>query len=74
MQSVRRLVLALSVVVFCFSNAVAEGVSFNVFYRVLMIRTSNGQGTGFTLDVDGRQYVVTAKHMVAGLQPEDTMS
>jgi S1-C subfamily serine protease len=74
MQPVRRLVFALSLVIalYC-SNAVAEGVTFNVFYRVLMIQTSNGQGTGFTIDVEGRQYLVTAKHMVAGLQPEDTI-
>jgi hypothetical protein len=38
-----------------------------------MIQTVKGQGTGFTLDIDGRQYLVTAKHIVAGLQPEDTI-
>jgi hypothetical protein len=38
-----------------------------------MIQTSNGQGTGFTLDINGRQYLITAKHMVTGLQPEDTI-
>jgi hypothetical protein len=74
MQPVQRLVLALCVVVAsCCSNAGAEGVTFNVYYRVLMIQTTNGQGTGFTLDIDGRQYLITAKHMVAGLQPEDTI-
>jgi hypothetical protein len=73
MQPFRRLVLALSVIAFCCSNAGAEGVSFNVYYRVLMIQTSNGQGTGFTIDIDGRQYLIRAKHMVTGLQPEDTI-
>jgi hypothetical protein len=38
-----------------------------------MIHTANGQGTGFTIDVDGRQYLVTAKHLVTGLLPEDTI-
>jgi trypsin-like peptidase len=74
MQPVRRFVLALCLVVAsCCSNAGAEGVTFNVYYRVLMIQTTNGQGTGFTLDVDGRQYLITAKHMVAGLHAEDTI-
>lgn len=74
MQPVRCLVFAFWLVVaFCCSNAGAEGVTTNVYYRVLMIQTTNGQGTGFTLDVDGRQYLITARHMVTGLQPEDTI-
>jgi hypothetical protein len=54
-------------------SAIAQATNMAVFYRVLMIQTANGQGTGFTLDVDGKQYLVTAKHMVNGLQPEDTI-
>jgi Trypsin-like peptidase domain len=45
----------------------------NVYDRVLMIRVGTGYGTGFTLDVDGRQYLVTAKHVVAGLAAEGTL-
>ena len=26
-------------------------------------------GTGFTIDVDGKQYLVTAKHVVNGFSP-----
>jgi S1-C subfamily serine protease len=74
MQSIQRLLLAISLVVALYCpNAGAEGVTFNVYYRVLMIQTKNGQGTGFTIDVDGRQYLITAKHMVTDLQPEDTI-
>jgi hypothetical protein len=38
-----------------------------------MIRPAGSpvQGTGFTLEVDGRQYLITAKHVVAGLKAED---
>ncbi len=39
----------------------------SVMLRVLEIHTPNGQGTGFTIDINGRQYLVTAKHMVAGM-------
>jgi hypothetical protein len=74
MQPVRRLFLVSCVVVaLCCSNAGAEGVTLDVFYRVLMIRTRSGQGTGFTMDVEGRQYLITARHMVTGLQAEDTI-
>jgi len=38
---------------------------------VLLIRTPKGRGTGFTIDVDGRQYLVTAKHLVSGLKKQD---
>jgi len=48
-------------------------VTSNVYMRVLKIKVGNETGTGFTLDVDGRQYLVTAKHMVAGLQSEDSI-
>lgn len=40
----------------------------NVLRRTLLIRPSpNTFGTAFTIDVDGRQYLITAKHVVAGL-------
>jgi hypothetical protein len=74
MQPVRCLVVAFGLVVALYCPiAGAEGVRLSVFYRVLMIHTVNGQGTGFTLDVDGKQYLVTAKHMVTGLKLEDTI-
>jgi hypothetical protein len=34
---------------------------------------SNSLGTAFTLDVQERQYLITAKHVVAGLKPNDTI-
>ena len=42
----------------------------NVFERILLVRVGgNGPGaeagTAFTLDVDGRQYLLTAKHVAA---------
>jgi len=74
MQPARPLVLALCLLFALHSpDAGAVGIPRSVYSRVLMIQTVNGQGTGFTLDVDGKQYLVTAKHMVAGLQPEDTI-
>jgi hypothetical protein len=51
----------------------ADNVSTAVFASTLMIHTRNGQATGFTIDVDGRQYLITARHVVAGMEPEGTV-
>jgi hypothetical protein len=48
-------------------------VTFNVLLRVLKIRAGNKIGSAFTIDVDGRQYLVTAKHMVSTLKERDTV-
>ena len=74
MRSLRYLLLGLGLVLTQCLQAGAEGVPLTVYYRVLMIKTDRGLGTGFTLDVDGRQYLVTARHMVKGLEPETTVS
>ena len=58
----------------CLSAGVARAqLTTNVYDRVLMIRIGNNYGTGFALDVDGRQYLVTAKHVVAGLGADGTV-
>jgi hypothetical protein len=48
-------------------------VPSNVYTRVLMVQVGDKRGTAFTMEVDQRQYLVTAKHMVAGLKPEDSI-
>jgi hypothetical protein len=53
-------------------NADAQ-VTFNVLLRVLKIRAGDKIGSAFTIDVDGRQYLVTAKHMVSALKERDTV-
>ena len=40
----------------------------NVFRRVLMIKVGDAVATSFTIEVDNKQYLVTAKHVVAGLE------
>jgi S1-C subfamily serine protease len=54
-------------------------VTANVLERVLYIGVEaetprDRRATAFTLDVDGRQYLITAKHVVAGLKDEDTIN
>jgi trypsin-like peptidase len=52
------------------SYAVGQ-VTRNVLTRVLMLKTSVDSGSSFTMEV--RQYLITAKHLVRGLPPEDTV-
>jgi S1-C subfamily serine protease len=39
----------------------------NILQRTFHIAHNGAVGTGFTIDVDGRQYLVTARHVVEGL-------
>ncbi len=48
-------------------------VTSNVLRRVLLIQAGDLAGTGFTIDVDGRQYLITAKHVVSGLGDQGTI-
>lgn len=59
--------------VFCYSSIDSNAqVISNVYARVLKIRVGT-TGSAFTMDVDGRQYLVTAKHMVTGLKQEGSI-
>jgi hypothetical protein len=42
-------------------------ITVNVFSRVFFIKTPSNLGTAFTIEVDSRQYLVTARHVVEGL-------
>ena len=60
--------------VYCFSSIESNAqVTNNAFMRVLNIHVGKNTGTAFTLDVDGRQYLITAKHMIADLKQEDSI-
>ena len=40
-------------------------------YRVFLIRFGNSVGSAFAIDVDGKQYLVTAKHVVPRINDGD---
>ena len=42
-------------------------ITANVIHRVFRIRCGTGTGTVFALDVDDKQYLVTAKHVLPGV-------
>jgi S1-C subfamily serine protease len=46
-------------------------ITANVIHRVFRIKYGQQTGTAFSIDVDGRQYLVTAKHLVAQLLGKD---
>ena len=57
-----------ALLVWCLAAAVwAQQVpTSNVLYRVLRIRTATSTGSAFTIEVDGKQYVITARHLLNG--------
>lgn len=48
-------------------------ITVNVIQRVFHLKYGQGTGTCFTVDYDGKQYLVTAKHVVSGLKDNDTV-
>jgi len=54
---------------FCLATATAAWAQVptsNVLYRVLKIRTATATGSAFTIEVDGKQYLITARHLLNG--------
>ena len=49
-------------------------VSENVIQRTFNIRRGESQGTAFTIDRAGRQYLVTARHVVESIVPGENIS
>lgn len=72
----RLLLLAFVVMTTLGSIESSAQVTSNVFERVLNVRVNAGTpneatATAFTIDVDGREYLITAKHVVQGLHESD---
>lgn len=44
-------------------------VPVNILQRTFQVRHNGGTGTAFTLDVAGRQHLISARHVVEGLVP-----
>ena len=48
-------------------------ITSNVIHRTFHIRYRNGTGTAFAIDRDGRQYLITARHLVEGVAAGDSV-
>lgn len=62
--------LATLIVTVAGAVAWAQVPTSNVLYRVLRIRAGAGTGSAFTIEVDGRQYLITARHNLEGFGAE----
>ena len=45
-----------------------SALTVNVMYRTFLIKWGASTGTAFTIDHEGKQYLVTARHVVEGIQ------
>jgi len=52
----------------CRSLGQSAQVTSNALFRTFMIETNFGRGTTFSIDVDNREYWITAKHMFTGIK------
>jgi hypothetical protein len=66
----RKALSALLVAWFAGAVAWAQVPTSNVLYRVLRIKTATSTGSAFTIEVDGRQYLITARHLLTGFGSE----
>lgn len=48
-------------------------ITSNILQRTFRLKYGESTGTCFTIDVDGRQYVVTARHVVKDIEPNDAI-
>lgn len=56
-----------------FNTTLYANVTVNVLNRVLFIKYNKKAGTGFTIEVDNKQYIITAKHIVEGIKQNDSI-
>lgn len=61
-----------ALLVLCLAAAVARAQvpTSNVLYRVLRLKTATASGSAFTIEVDDKQYLITARHLLRGFGAE----
>jgi S1-C subfamily serine protease len=70
MRRVRRTLSVLLLMILAASAAWGQVPTSNVLYRVLRIKTADSTGSAFTIEVDGKQYLITARHLLKGFGNE----
>jgi hypothetical protein len=65
MTRMKLIFLVILVAITTWSNAQIAG---NVTNRVFLIKARSMTGTAFAIEVDGRQYLITAKHVVREIE------
>ncbi len=49
-------------------------ITTNVLQRTFQVKYGNATGTCFTIEINNRQYLVTARHVVDGIRQQDTIN
>ena len=44
-------------------------ITTNVYQRVFQVKIGESTGTCFTVDIEGKQYIITARHVIDGWNP-----
>jgi S1-C subfamily serine protease len=70
----RELAFALALLLVGPTRSAAGQVTANILSRVFQIRYGGLSGSSFTIEIDKRQYLVTARHVVAGVSDGDSIS
>lgn len=66
----KRVLPALLVLCLAAVTASAQVPTSNVLYRVLRLRNATATGSAFTIEVDGKQYLITARHLLKNFGSE----
>lgn len=56
----------ISLLFLCASMFLGAQPTINMLQRVMMIEYKNERGTAFSIDIDGREYWITARHILTG--------
>ena len=69
----RRLVLLVVAIVLSLTSRISaqDAVPGEILNRTFFIRVGNDGGTAFSVDYEGDVYLITAKHIAAGLPKEN---
>ncbi len=70
MRAVRKRALPALLLLLFAGAALAQVPTSNVLYRVLRLRNAGATGSAFTIEVDGKQYLITARHLLKGFGSE----
>lgn len=70
MGAVRKRALPALLLFLVGAAARAQVPTSNVLYRVLRLKTATSTGSAFTIEVDEKQYLITARHLLKGFGSE----
>ena len=73
MQNIKSIIISMIFLVGVTPNTFAQEITTNILTRVFLIKYGNTFGSSFTIEVDDKQYLITAKHVVRGIKNGDNI-